>query len=203
MRRIKEKETIDLETYRNNNEYICLIKEGNGKIYNENGKMIYKGNFKDNSFNGEGIQYIYDYSDGRFIKYQGSYLNGNYNGKGILYFDYSKIKLYEGQFINGSYDGKGIKYNTKGEEEFKGIFKGGCQISGFLTSQDYIGNINNGVKDGKGKKFIDKILRFDGTFKSGKFCEGIVYTISNKKFFEGKISYNNEKIGKFFNEDYN
>ena len=202
-RNIKEKETVNLEDYKNKNEYICLIKEGNGTSYNDDETVLYKGNFKNNYYNGKGILYNYNYEKERFILYEGSFLNGNYNGYGILYFNYCKIKQYEGNFLNGIYNGKGIKYNEKGEEVFKGNFKEGNQFSGFLTSPDYIGQIDNGVKNGKGKKFIDKILRFDGTFKNDKFIEGIVYTINNKKFFEGKINDKEEKIGKFFNDDYN
>ena len=189
-------------TFYDNHDYIYLIKEGNGETYNKNGKLSYKGNFKDDSFNGEGIQYNYDNSTGNLIKYQGSYLNGRYNGKGILYFDNSKIKQYDGHFLNGLYEGDGIKYNENGEVEFKGIFKSGWKFSGFETSQVYIGDINEGVRVGKGKIFIYKKLRFEGTFKNGKYLKGIVYTISNKKFFEGTISDNNEKVGKFFNDEF-
>ena len=195
----KEKETINLDNYRDKNEYLCLIKEGNGTNYNDGGKALYKGNFKNNYYNGKGILYFYKYENEIYLIYSGIYLGGKNSGYGKQ----SKIIEYEGKFINGNYEGMGIKYNSKGEEEFNGTFKNGQEISGFKTSEDYIGQIKNKVKEGKGKIYINKILRFDGTFKNDKFIEGVVYTVNSKKFFEGTISDNNIKIGKFFNDDNN
>ena len=199
----KEKEKINLEDYKNSDTYIYLFKDEYGITYNWAGNIEYKGYFKFNLFNGKGILYNYTYDNDCYTKYDGSFLNGKYHGEGIEYFDYSKTKKYEGKFKNGIYDGIGIKYKSSGNEEYKGIFKDGYLIRGTQTTENYIGEINNGIPEGKGKKYINNKLRFEGLFKNNIFVEGTVYDINNKKFFEGKISEDNKKEGKFFGEDGN
>ena len=198
---IKEKENINIENYRSDDSYNLLIKEGYGMDYSQDGKILYKGDFKLNVYNGKGIKYNYNYENNAYIKYEGSFKNGNYNGEGTKYFDLSKIKEYVGNFMNGVYNGMGIKYKYTGEAEYEGIFQDGYLISGNQNTDNYIGQIHNRMKEGKGKLFIDNKLRFEGLFKNDKFIEGIVYNLNNKKFFEGKISDDNKKEGKFFGED--
>ena len=194
-----------LEKLKDKNEYNCIIKDGHGTSYDNNGKKVYQGEFKLDSYNGKGKLFEYNIcTDTLFKLYEGSFLDGKFTGDGIKYFHFKNSKEYEGQFKNGKYEGNGIKYKTNGEQEFKGIFKNGNFYSGFQNiseSVDYVGDIINGLKEGKGKKYINKKLRFEGVFKNDIFVEGIVYTINNKKFFEGKINDNNKKEGKFFNED--
>ena len=199
---LKEKENINVESYRNEDSCILLIKDGNGINYDEqNGNVLYKGDFKLNAFDGKGIEYNYNYDNNCYIKYEGSYKNGNYHGYGIKYFYLTKTKEYEGNFINGVFNGKGTKYKYTGEEEYEGIFKDGYLISGYQNTDYYKGQIDKGMKEGKGKLYIDNKLRFEGLFKNNKFIEGVVYNLNNKKFFEGKINDDNKKEGKFFGED--
>ena len=185
-----------LEKLRNKDEYNCIIEDGNGTSFNNNGKKVYKGGFKLGCYSGKGT--LYEYNSFNDTLY------GKFHGDGIKYFQYSESKEYKGQFNNGQYNGKGTKYKINGNEEYKGIFKNGNLDSGFqntLETKQYVGEINNGVKEGKGKHYIDNKLRFEGLFKNNKFIQGIVYNINNKKFFDGKISEDNKKEGKFFMED--
>ena len=73
--------------------------------------------------------------------------------------------------------------------------------NGFSKENGYEAPIRNYLKEGKGKQFYGNILRFEGLFKNDKFVEGIVYDKNGKKFFEGKISDDNKKEGKFYEED--
>ena len=168
----KKEEKINVEEYRNKNEYILLIKDGHGKSYDNSGYLIYEGRF----------------------------LNGKYHGNGKEYYEYSRTLKYDGEFYNGEYNGYGVKYNKNGEKEIDGFFEYNRLKTGFkkVDEYGYEGGINNFLKEGKGKKFIDNILRFEGTFKNDKFVEGIVYDINGKKFFDGKISDDNKKVGKFY-----
>ena len=201
----KEKEKINLEQFRNKDEYIYLIKDGNGVSYNSEGNKEYIGGFKFNSFNGKGKFYRSFNNKEYYLDYEGSFLNGKYHGEGIKYYFCidTKLKEYEGTFKYGNYEGKGIKFKVTGEQEYKGTFSGGCFTSGFENTQDYIGEIKDGKKEGKGKKFIDNKLRFEGLFKNNKFIKGTVYDINKKKFFEGIITDDNKKEGIFFCEDNN
>ena len=199
----KQKEQINIENYIKNETYIILLKDGYGTNYISDEQIEYRGGFKYNCYNGQGILYNYTYDNVRYIQYDGCFLNGQYNGEGIEYFYHSKNKKYEGKFKNGIYNGHGIQYKEEGGEIYKGIFKDGHLIKGTEKTEYYVGQIDNGVREGKGKQYINKKLRFDGLFKKGKFIEGIVYDINNKKFFEGKISEDNRIEGKFYNEDNN
>ena len=99
-------------------------------------------------------------------------INGDYHGKGTEYFKESKNKKYVGSFKNGTYNGEGIQYNNNGNERYNGIFIDGYLVKGFQNTESYIGQINNGKKEGKGKVYIDNKLRFDGLFKNDLFIEG-------------------------------
>ena len=167
----KEVEKINLKEYRNNDNYILLMKDGNGKSY-------------------------YGYYE--YLIYEGKFLNGLYHGNGKEYYDDTGKLKYEGEFYNGRYNGYGVKYNNNGEKEFAGNFENNYFKKGFIKNEEYEGEINNNLKEGKGKKFINKILRFEGIFIKDKFVEGIVYDINGNKFFDGKISDDNKKVGKFY-----
>ena len=84
------------------------LRNGKGVIYNKKGEIIYKGNFKNDKYNGYGE---YFYEDGKY--YIGEWENGEKNGKGILYYKNNKIQ-YEGNFINDKFNGLGKYYYENG-----------------------------------------------------------------------------------------
>ena len=186
---------INEKEYRNNNNIKKLMKDGHGKHYDDSGYLKYEGEFLNGLYNGNGKEY---YPDTGYLKYEGKFLNGLYNGNGKEYYPDTGYPKYEGEFLNGLYNGNGVKYNNKGEKELAGYFVNNKLKNGSYKDEGYEGEINNYVKEGKGKKFINNILRFEGTFKNNKFVEGIVYDINGGKFFDGKISDDNKKVGKFY-----
>ena len=76
-------------------------KYGIGIEYNNKNQIIYKGEFVNNEYDGEGIYY----KNGG--KYKGQWKNDKKNGKGEIY-DKNNIKRYEGEFKNNEFSGKGF-----------------------------------------------------------------------------------------------
>lgn len=78
---------------------------------------IYVGKFEidNNGITGEGKEYQSGY-----LYYDGEFKNSSFNGDGILYFEKSKQKEYEGSFRNGKYNGKGTLYDETGKVIYSG-----------------------------------------------------------------------------------
>ena len=87
----KDNEIINGKLYlANKTYYIGNFKDykpnGKGKIFDENEKLIYEGDFIDGEFEGKGKQ-IFD-----FGYYEGEFKNDDYNGKG-KYYENNILKL--------------------------------------------------------------------------------------------------------------
>ena len=144
---------------------IYEIKNGKGflKKYNEDGELIFEGEYLNGERNGKGKE---NDDDGKYV-FEGEYLYGKkWNGKGyninndILYElkigkgyliesnDENKI-IFEGEYLNGERNGKGREYKNN-----KFIFEG-----------EYL----NGERNGKGREFHENgRLKFSGTYLNGK-----------------------------------
>ena len=75
-----------------------LVEKGSahlqGKLYDDEGKLYFEGDFVSYEFEGIGTLY---YPDGKTKKYEGDFYKGSFDGFGKLYaIDGSKI--YEGRF---------------------------------------------------------------------------------------------------------
>ena len=151
-------------------------KEGKGlTIYDEKGNKIYKGDFLDFKYHGEGTLYFEKSNDKYFC---GNFDNGNYI-KGQLYDLEGKI-TYEGNFINNiPVEGKNIKLYT--------LYK----------SLKYEGDISNCKYNGNGRLYKYEKLFYEGQFKDGAFNGlGKIYKIFNMNYlyYQGNF-VNNEIIG--------
>ena len=93
-----------------NNKY-----EGRGILYGYYDNIIFNGYFKDGEYE-FGRLYNNKYDDHE-LKYIGYFKNNKYNGKGILYSN-KQIK-YEGDFLDGEYNGIGIEYIRNGKRKMK------------------------------------------------------------------------------------
>ena len=91
-------------------------KSNYGKLYNDEGKLIFEGEYKNGIRNGEGTYY---YSGG--LKYEGQFVNGLREGKGTFYWE--DDTRWEGTFKNNEMDGEGIFY-AKGES-YPVVYKNG------------------------------------------------------------------------------
>ena len=148
---------------------------GYGKEFDNDGKLIFLGNYK----NGEKEGYVFKFINGISLYSSELYLKGKPSGKFIVH-SFSDI-IYEGEYLNG-------KKNGKGKEYFK---------DGKVNRLIYEGNYLNGEKTGFGKLYIyeedrnafskkDYIKRFEGEFKNGK-----IYGIG-KEYHNDKLVYKGE-----------
>ena len=184
-------------------EYLNGKRNGKGKEYNQNGKLIFEGEFKnDNRIKGKVFV-------NERLEFEGEYLfNKKWNGKGYdekgniiyelkngngkikEYNDYGNLE-FEGEYLNGiKWNGKGQRFLTRYELN---------QGKGYIQQKNYIyfnyeGECIEGELNGKGKMYYpDK--RYEGEFK-------INYAI---KEGYGTIYYKNGDIyeGEFKNDMFN
>ena len=98
-------------------EYLNGKRNGKGKEFYYNGKLMFKGEYLNGKkWNGNGYNdnsRIYSLKDGKgFVKeygheycyedlliFEGEYINGEKNGKGIEYDDFGRLK-FEGEYLN-------------------------------------------------------------------------------------------------------
>jgi antitoxin component YwqK of YwqJK toxin-antitoxin module len=133
----KKKGTIKYSNGQYTGEYIIVdgkqIKSGKG-IYTWTSGERYEGNFKDDKFNGYGIEY---YPSGKKL-FEGNYKNGKFNGQGTYFWeDGSK---YVGNFKNSKFNGYGIEYYPSGGKSIEGNFKNE-KLNGQVTSYNEDGSI--------------------------------------------------------------
>ena len=94
----------------------------------------------------------------------GIYKIGKKNGLGKEFILNTEILLYEGRYRDGKRNGFGKEYNDKNSLIFKGIFLNGKKWNGYLREYydngdiKYVGEIVEGIKNGKGKEYFDKCL---------------------------------------------
>lgn len=91
-------------------------KGGFGKLYNDEGRLIYEGEYKNGLRNGEGTYY---YAQG--LRYEGEFVNGLREGNGVFYWEDGT--RWEGPFKNNEMNGEG-KYYDK-EESYPCTYKDG------------------------------------------------------------------------------
>lgn len=193
-----------------------------GKVFDENGKLIYQGQFKNGLYHGKGALYKHD---PKFIdldeKYIGEFKNGTQTGKGekYIYFGKNDFEKTEGQFKNGELNGMGKIYfdgeKTSGKNvSQEGNFKNG-KLNGFgkkyflfdngKTKISEEGSFKNGHLNGKGTRYDKYGNYYKGSFKLGREDgKGIEYFPNGKKQYEGtykkgrkngimKMYYDNEE----------
>ena len=87
-----------------------------GKLYNEEGRLIYEGEYKNGLRNGEGTYYY-----ARGLKYEGQFVNGLREGHGVFYWEDGT--RWEGPFKNNEMEGEGQYYDKV--ESFPVEYKNG------------------------------------------------------------------------------
>ena len=145
-------------------------RNGNGKEYDEDGKLIFEGEYLDGK-KWKGNANKYDEDTGKLIlEYE--YLKGKIEGKAKEYDKYNNDLLFSGNYINGKRNGQGVEYKsilfTESNNRysqiksklitiFSGEFFNGERIKG--KEYDYNENINyegeylNGKRNGKGEEY--------------------------------------------------
>ena len=140
-------------------------RNGFGIEYNKDGTVKYKGDFKNDLYDGQGILY---FEDGRRI--EGSFKEGKVNGFASE-FDKNNLKIYEGNWKDNLYSEEGTKYLNNGNY-LKGLFDKGLATGVLLEFN------------------ADGEVIYKGNFSEDAYCgEGILY-INGEKVFEGKFENN-------------
>ena len=112
------------------------LRNGNGKEFNFDGKIIFKEEYKDgNWWTGK----VYEYKDNNIYEIN--------NGKGYLkYMAYWGSKNFEGEYLNGKKNGKGKEYNCDNTIIFEGDYFNDKKWNGkgYDKNNNTIYEINNG-----------------------------------------------------------
>ena len=153
--------------------------------YDNDDNLIFEGEYSNGQRNGKGKEYRAPFKK---LLFEGEYKNGMRNGKGKEYYSEDKIK-FEGEYLNNK-RWNGIIYDLKNKdityklESGKGFIK--IYNSRGFYYLIYEGEYLNGMKNGKGKIFLDETLKFEGEFKNDKKWNGIGYDGKNQILYELK-----------------
>ena len=94
--------------------------KGKLRIYFDDINNILKSEYEVNNglIEGKGKEY---YGNGR-LKYKGNFKNGKYEGNGILYYEFFGHIKYDGEFKNGMKNGFGKEFDKEGNIVYQGKF---------------------------------------------------------------------------------
>ena len=185
------------------------VLQGECKLYDENGLLIYEGQVKDGERDGSGKEYkngvlVYKgqftlgyynglgtlYEDGQIL-YNGQFQNNLYEGRGKLY--QKGVLIYDGQFTAGIYDGFGTLYED-GQIAYSGQYEKGKRSGNGKEYKDgelfYDGQFQDDLYEGRGKLYLSGVLVYDGSFHAGKE-EG---TGTAYYYPSGKLSYQGQFV---------
>ena len=167
---------------------------GSGTLYDKDGSIIFSGQFYHGKKEGEGTYFI----DNQAF-YKGQWKNNRFEGRGLLYRTNlsGENLLYEGEFRNGRCCGYGRQFFQNGTVSYEGIFKNSeikrgkkYDPTGKLV---YEGFFKNFLYHGKGVlyKGEQKII---GTFRQGHHFDESSYFV--RKFLETRRETFLEKVTK-------
>ncbi|MBD5097231.1 MAG: hypothetical protein HDT40_09625 [Lachnospiraceae bacterium] len=204
-------------------EFYLGLRSGQGKLYNEYGKLLYEGGFAFGEKCGFGKEYEYDMNEQEDIKIIGVfYANGIYghyekykDGKlinegeytdivkyNIEYYDNGNVRI-KGDYVLDAFTGNVTVYYEHGGKKYQGEFKNnaphgnGVQYYEETGTKQYEGEFQNGKYYGEGK-YYDKLgnLVYDGEFKNWKrHGTGTYYYESGDTKYEGEFQ-NGKYCGK-------
>ena len=155
-----------------------------------NNYNIYYGNFRDDTFNGEGM-----FMNTRGDYYFGEWENGVPNGHGFIVFN--GMKAYEGEFRDGKKCGKGKEVFPDGdyyEGEFMNGFREGKGRYNYAGGAFYEGTMKNSKFDGEGTFYWSNGQKYTGKFNNGKMNGYGTFNWNDGSSFTGYYS-NNIKQG--------
>lgn len=137
------------------NDFGHDIYDGKGTLFDQEGELLFEGEFVNHMKQGNGIMYL----KGQLI-YQGEFIQNKKQGHGILYKD-GHIH-YEGHFRNDLMDGYGVLYY---EEEVISPYQTLRAQYPHLNQPQYEGDFVHGMKKGKGKQYYPNgFLQYEGDF---------------------------------------
>ena len=150
---------------------------GEGKILNVDGKILFIGKFE-NKLKKKGKEF----NENKKLIFDGEYFNGNiYNGKGKEFLKNELV--FKGDYQQGiKYKGTGKEYSKKHILLFDGEYDEGQKIEG----KEY---------------FKHGGIKFDGLYKNSNYSKGKEYNYDTQLIFDGR--YNNGKRWKGKGKEFN
>jgi len=149
---------------------------GFGHLYDENGNLLYVGDFENQLYHGDGILY---YPDGG-VQYTGEFAEGLYDGEGIL-LDENGQTIYEGGFAEGLFHGEGTLYED-GQPVYIGGYTDGMRDGqGEVYQADgiplYKGGFSGDLRSGAGTEYnADGTIHYKGEFADDQYeGSGVLY----------------------------
>ena len=160
--------------------------QGQGREYDEDGLLIYEGNFVDGVRSGTGSCY-----EGGVLVYEGEFANGLYEGMGSLYED--GALAYRGNFAAGLQEGDGTAYYPSGERAYTGSFAQGLyegEGTAYRENGDvlYRGSFAQGLYDGSGTLYLEDGDQIRGEFAAGQPDGSIQWYQDGKLWYEGGLT---------------
>lgn len=160
--------------------------QGEGKEYDEAGRLRYMGSFVDGQYAGEGNLY----AEG-VLCYKGEFAEGACDGQGVAYYPDGGQK-YRGAFVQGQYEGEGSLYYENGQLQYKGQFSAGLfEGEGRLYGEDgsllYEGAFQGGLYAGEGKLRIGRQLQLAGQFENGEPLGEVALYRAGKLCYQGEV----------------
>jgi antitoxin component YwqK of YwqJK toxin-antitoxin module len=123
------------------------IKQGDGTLYDEDGKRIYKGGFDDETYHGKNCTVFY--GNGK-VCYSGNFKKGEKTGFAKEWYVNGKMK-FEGNYVNDMKHGLGKEFHESGALRYEGLFKYGYPSGKMVKtfSDDGCLNFYGEVQNGK------------------------------------------------------
>jgi len=196
-------DTIDYESL---DEFLQIAPTGEFTVKSRSNEIVVQGTFTNGNLNGYGV--LKDpFSK---VSYKGMFKNNTPDGDGILYKESSgtPIKHFKGSFFRGMARGIGIIYDICGTHVVvRGTFRNG-QLNGIAsiyakTRLVYSGSIRENAIGNIGKIYKDEKVVYDGGFCGGvPHGKGVIYRqgqvyidgVFNHGRINGKFTINHDGV---------
>lgn len=175
-----------------------------GKLYDDNGALLYEGQLKNGQMNGKGKLY----HDNGSVWYDAVFRNNEVVGPGIIYFSgnqYGRDRTGEIAIAQKFEDGRQTGYVINIDDSSFVAYEGETKLGVFhgkgkfyiIDKLVYEGEFKDNLYDGYGKYFINGILRYEGNWvknipngygKNYEKSEDKVYLYEEGQYADGMLN---------------
>ena len=175
-------------------EWIHGKRHGKGKLYDENGHLVFEGQFVNNIVNGTGQHYYTSTMMGG-SDFKGTFIDGRKEGFGTLTYKDGTV-VYKGTYVKDQWHGVGEWQDLYGTW-YKGDFENGRRTGNgevqLSNGNFYKGMFENGKYHGKGV-LVKRNTVCDGYFENGKYLESDLERVQRLKLEEEERKRREQKI---------
>ncbi|WP_409345437.1 stalk domain-containing protein [Paenibacillus sp. MBLB4367] len=169
---------------------LISLKDTKDTLYFDKGTIKYKGDLTDGKRHGKGTSYS---EENGMVLYIGEWKNDAMDGKGQLYYSFSSDLFFEGTMVGGK-QAEGVEYFPGGAKRYEGTYNKGLQYNGVVTrlfnpSGEYlIAELHEGQLNGKGTLYFSNgTVKSEGTYSNGVMLKGKLYDQNGKLIYEGEF----------------